>query len=388
MISLVHFSGHSLSYSEPLRIRYFRIMATGGTDAVVFSREEQRAVIRFLWLKGQKGDEIHKELRSVLGESAFSRKTVFQWIADFKGGRTSIKDEPRSGHPSTAVTQGMIEKAGKLARENRKITVQDLSDDLGISIGSTYTILHDHLHMRKLMSQWVPHVLTENHLKKRVETSAIHLARARREGPRFFDRIVAGDETWVTSFEPELKRQSAVWRGNSFGTGEVRLPQQAKPAGFKVMHIIFFDYQGILLDHAVPRGTMVNAEYYKKVLSDHLRPAIRKKRRELLEAGPIVLHDNARPHVARVVTDLLDRYGWEMLAHPPYSPDLSPCDFFLFGRLKAKLRGVQFNDEREVNAATKQALDELAKDELRSGIYGLQERWEKCVRDEGRYWES
>jgi len=50
---------------------------------------------------------------------------------------------------------------------------------------------------------------------------------------------------------------------------------------------------------------------------------------ELLSNGPLILHDNARPHVANVVKAKLLEYGWEVLPHPPYSSDQSPPDFGL-----------------------------------------------------------
>ena len=135
-------------------------------------------------------------------------------------------------------------------------------------------------------------------------------------------------------------------------------------------------------------GTSVNAEYYKEVLRTKLRPAIRKKRLGLLESGVILLHDNARPHVAATVKTLLDDYGWEILQHPAYSPDLSPCDFWLFGRMKALLRGRRFTTEEDVNLETKRALRSVAEGGVRDGVFGLLKRWERCVRDDGWYIEQ
>jgi histone-lysine N-methyltransferase SETMAR len=54
-----------------------------------------------------------------------------------------------------------------------------------------------------------------------------------------------------------------------------------------------------------------------------------KTRPQLPEAGPIILHDNTRPHIENVVTEKLRQYGWEVLPHAPYSPDMSPRDFDL-----------------------------------------------------------
>jgi len=47
-------------------------------------------------------------------------------------------------------------------------------------------------------------------------------------------------------------------------------------------------------------------------------------RPDLLETGVLILHDNARPHLGKHVRELLDGYSWEVLPHPPYSPDESP----------------------------------------------------------------
>ena len=54
----------------------------------------------------------------------------------------------------------------------------------------------------------------------------------------------------------------------------------------------------------------------------------------MLSDGVILLHDNTRPHTANLVRDKLQRFDWETLQHPPYSPDLFPCDFNIFGDLK------------------------------------------------------
>ncbi|GFY24359.1 histone-lysine N-methyltransferase SETMAR [Trichonephila clavipes] len=53
----------------------------------------------------------------------------------------------------------------------------------------------------------------------------------------------------------------------------------------------------------------------------------------------IILQDIARPHKAECVRQLLRRLGWEELEHPPYSPDISPCDFDLIPKIKELIRG-------------------------------------------------
>jgi len=55
-----------------------------------------------------------------------------------------------------------------------------------------------------------------------------------------------------------------------------------------------------------------------------------KNRPDLLGDGPLILHDNARLRLGKVVTYLLSKYEWEVLPHAPYSPDMSPLDLTYF----------------------------------------------------------
>jgi transposase len=89
----------------------------------------------------------------------------------------------------------------------------------------------------------------------------------------------------------------------------------------------------------VPQGSTVTAAYYIKFLQDVLRSRIRQKKRSaLFAAGVLILHDDARPHASGAVSEILEKYGWQLLPYPPYSSDMSPPDFDLFPKLKKKKR--------------------------------------------------
>jgi hypothetical protein len=64
----------------------------------------------------------------------------------------------------------------------------------------------------------------------------------------------------------------------------------------------------------------------------------------------VLLQNNARPHTAALTQLKLEQLGWKTLEHPPYSPDLSPFDFHVFGPLKEALEGERFNDDAGVEA--------------------------------------
>jgi histone-lysine N-methyltransferase SETMAR len=85
---------------------------------------------------------------------------------------------------------------------------------------------------------------------------------------------------------------------------------------------------------------------------------------------------------------LLRRYNWEVLDHPPYSPDLAPSDFHLFGPLKKHLGGRRLATDGEVQQALMSWLQALDTDLFYAGIDALVYRWDKCFGKYGDYVEK
>jgi [histone H3]-lysine36 N-dimethyltransferase SETMAR len=95
------------------------------------------------------------------------------------------------------------------------------------------------------------------------------------------------------------------------------------------MATVCWDEQGILLLEWLDEGRTINATHFCELL-DHLRSAIKEKRRGLLSRGVLILMDNAPPHTASITQQKLKDLGFTVLPHPPYSPDLAPSDYWLF----------------------------------------------------------
>jgi histone-lysine N-methyltransferase SETMAR len=113
-----------------------------------------------------------------------------------------------------------------------------------------------------------------------------------------------------------------------------------------------------------------------------------KTRADLLGDGPLILHDNAHPHLGKVVTDLLSKYEWEVLSHVPYSPEMSPPDFDLFPKLKEPMRGHHFSSLEEVSATVTWAIQGLNKIGTLNGIGNLPKQWDAVIEKQGDYTEG
>ena len=96
------------------------------------SKAEYRAVIRYLYLKGKTGREIHCELTNVYGSSASTYAQVKFWVGEFKRSRTSLEDKTRSGRPSDATDEDMRNKVQDLVYSDRQIKVEEIANALHI----------------------------------------------------------------------------------------------------------------------------------------------------------------------------------------------------------------------------------------------------------------
>ena len=240
-----------------------------------------------------------------------------------------MEDEQHSGRLQMSTTGDNVEQVRTVVEEDRRRTCQDIENVTGIPHSTIYCILVDVLMKKKIFAKWVPHLLNGDQQEEQVHLCCANLHRFCHEGQDFLSHIVTGDETWVYSWDPELKRQSAQWcNQGSPHPKKARCKQGAmKVRSFSLM-------QQVLVNWAVPAGTTINAAYYKWVLQEKLHPAIRKKWPGLVEYGLIFHHNNAPVHMAILVMDLLDNWDWELLGQPRYSPNLAPTDFYLFPKMR------------------------------------------------------
>ena len=81
-------------------------------------------------------------------------------------------------------------------------------------------------------------------------------------------------------------------------------------------------------------------------------------------SGVHLLHDNASSHKCEVVKSFLASEKVKVLNHSPYSPDLSPCDFFLFPRLKKMLSGKKYTSRSSLCSAICQCLQQIPKEDF------------------------
>ena len=113
-----------------------------------------------------------------------------------------------------------------------------------------------------------------------------------------------------------------------------------------------------------------------------------EKRPGKLHRRVLFHHDNAPAHSAGKTQALLHEFRWEIIQHPPYSPDLAPSDFFLFPNLKKSLKGIQHSSVADVKQAALTWFTSQGPQFYADGLKGWYQRLQKCIDLEGSYVEK
>jgi histone-lysine N-methyltransferase SETMAR len=132
----------------------------------------------------------------------------------------------------------------------------------------------------------------------------------------------------------------------------------------------------------VPPGQTVNQTYYTELLTK-LRGKIRRKIPELWKNGWILHQDNALAHNALSVRQFMAKKQVPVLPHAPYLPDLAPCDFFLFSKLKHSLKGTHLQSTENIQRKMTDLLKRFAQNDLQNVSMHGRNSMQHCIEAQG-----
>ena len=141
----------------------------------------------------------------------------------------------------------------------------------------------------------------------------------------------------------------------------------------------------ILLDFLEP-GQTIDSDRYITMLTK-LKARISRVRPEK-KTTFFLQHNNARLHTSLKTVEHIVNLGWTVVPYPPYSPDLTPSDYHLFGLMKDVLRGQHFPSNDAIGQAVKQWAATASADFHECGMQALVHRWRKCIASGGDYVEK
>jgi len=345
---------------------------------------EQRVAIKVCFKAGLSATETLLLVQKAYGNEALNRSSVFRWCSRFRDGRKLVEVEERGRCPKSTRTEVNIAAVADLVKNDRRIASRMIVESLNTPKTVVLRILKEDLGKSKLCAHFVSHSLTPEQREDRVTSCQDIIAMADADKD-FLNKIITGDGTWCFAYDPETKRQSSEWVGETSPRPKKLKFQRSR---IKTMLIIFFDSQGVVHKEFVPKGKTVNAEFYKAVI-DRLLKRIQRFRPAAFCCLYIffLLHDNAPAHKAASVCQFLTPKNITTPYHPPYSPDLSPPDYFLFPKLKIKLKGLHFPHFAEIQEAVTDELNKAQKDEFSAAFQKLYDRARACICANRAYFE-
>jgi transposase len=343
---------------------------------------EQRYAIKFCVKLKKSATETFENLTEAYGDATLSRNMVFRWHKAFTEGRENVEDEPRSGRPILSTNDQNVEVVRAVMAKDRRLSVRMIAEETGLDKNAVHRILTNVLHMRKICAKLVPKDLSVEGKENRLEICQDLLRRLVIE-PNFLDKVITGDESWMFEYDPETKRQSEEWH-----TTNSPRPKKARMSRSRVktMIVVFFDSRGIVHKEFVPPGQTVNQAFYKDVL-ERLRKRVQRVRRDIADDW-VLHHDNAPAHTALSIREFLAKKNIPTLPQPPYSPDLAPCDFYLFPKLKSKLKGHHYGTVENIKKIVTDELSTLTENDFQYCYDQWKKRWNHCVTSQGSYFEG
>ena len=215
----------------------------------------------------------------------------------------------------------------------------------------------------------IPH-----NLNRRLEVCTFLLSKSRRFD--WLDPLVTGDVKWGLCVNHTRKRQ---WvDGDVQPEPDVKGDLHPK----KVMLSVWWDIFGVIHFELLQPNATITAQYYCAQLQ-RLRQKLAQKRAH--HETIYFLHDNARSHAAKLTFLALLELGWEILPHPPYSPDLAPTDYHIFRSLQNYLAEKSFDSLEQVEVDLHQFFEAKLPSFYRDGIHLLPTRWQRVVENDGEY---
>jgi len=135
-------------------------------------------------------------------------------------------------------------------------------------------------------------------------------------------------------------------------------------------------------------GVHCNSSILQKVSAQCFASKDSPKMYPMFAAGVLILHDNARPHASGAVSEILEKYGCQVLPHPLYSTVMSPSDFELFPKLKKPLHGKHFRCIEEVSNEVIRVIRCINNEGVLTGIQDLSKCWTAVIKHNGDYNEG
>lgn len=334
----------------------------------------QREIFTKLMEKGKSLKDIYNHLQVSSTGKVPTPRTLRNWKKKWENNQFTISDG-RAGR--VGVSPKVCARTASLFKKSGFDSIRKFSKAYGIP----HSTVSRHLRragMHYCKSYRVPNVLTQDQKDKKVEIARKlkgELENSRREE---FRNIITLDETPLYFENTSIN----VWKcvGDLYPRVE-----KASLKKKKMTLTIAWGGQGVVLVDGCKGENRINSDYFCNTVLSSIQQWARK-RRPMTGVSSFLIHmDNAPCHNSRSTKEYLRQYNFNRLEHPPYSPDLAPCDFHLFGWMKSHFANTKFKSIRDAENQISNWVNSIPKETLISTFNNWIKRLDRCIEIGGDY---
>ena len=318
-----------------------------------------------------------------LRNDPFTQMAIIKLIQKFES-TFSLHDAPRSGRPSVINDDNIEQVRSSLEEQSNNNSVgissiHQASKDTGMCYSVTRTIIKDHLNYKHYKPKFVQQ-LYEDDAIHRLEFANVF----EQQLMSHIDNILWTDEAHFHLYGEVSSLNGYIWAPEN-PHAVVQKPLHSP----KLTVFIGFNSQFITTPYFYAEGECVKKENYIHAIKSHVIPFLKSKR---AYSRTIFMQDGATPHTARMSLDFRRaNFGDRIISRscdwfwPPRSPDITPCDFWLWGYLKRKVYTKKINNLSELKNAIIHEVNNIPTEMLRDVVYSVPDRLAKLKNENGQH---
>lgn len=331
------------------------------------TKQHIREVLLYCYNVKKKATAAHRWIEEVYPGYAPDIRVCQRWFKRFKSGNYHIQDKKRPGQPKKFKNDDLQ----TLLDEDSSRTQEELAEILGVTRACISHRLKA-LGMVQKQGNWLPYKLKPTDVEQRLFICDMLLARQKKEN--FLHRLLFGGEKCIS-----LGKQD---RHASTSSGKPSI------TGNRLMLCIWWDQLGVVYYELLQPDEIVTEDVYRRQLMCLSQALEYKKLPYYDRTNKVILqHENTESHNDESVKEYLETLQWEVLPHPPFSPDVAPSDYHLFRAMTRDLAEQHFTCYDDVKSWVDSWIASKDDQFFVDGINELPERWTKVVASNGQYFE-
>jgi histone-lysine N-methyltransferase SETMAR len=147
----------------------------------------------------------------------------------------------------------------------------------------------------------------------------------------------------------------------------------------------YFSSCGFVLVEFLPMAQKYDSHFFTETVLLSIERKLAERRPKLQTTAAHLFVDNTALYTAKMSIERIEELGFILVPNPGYSPDLAPCDFFLFGHPKDHLEGKQFTREGQVISALREVVDKSLFQTFQNVMDDWQYQLRRCIQPKGKY---